>query len=151
MMYNKYLNGTFEELKLNKKDINFLKLNNNINKINCSFVIIYLLTMAYLYFKINNVELIFRFILSIGLILILLNSLILINIKSNMTDYCFNIKRLLNKWETSTNDEIKLKLQKQIYNEFDQGEKYCFISNILFISQFLLNLSAISLIFYIIY
>lgn len=152
MMYNKYLNGIFEELKLNKKDINFLKLNNIINKINCSFVIIYLLIMVCLYFKISNIELIFKFILSIGLILVTLNGIILLNISSTIVDNYINIKKLLNKWENNNNNEIdKSKLQKQIYAEFDQGEKYCFAVNALFISQILLNLSAILLIFYIIY
>lgn len=151
MMYDKYLNGIFKELKLNKKDINFLKLNNNINKINCSFVVIYLLIMSYLYFKINNVELIFKFILSIGLILVLLNGIILLNISSTIVDNHINIKKLLNKWENNTDNIDKLKLQKQIYAEFDQGEKHCFAVNLLFISQILINLSAILLIFYIIH
>lgn len=151
MMYDKYLNGIFKELKLNKKDINFLKLNDIINKINCSFVIIYLLIMAYLYFKISNIELIFKFVLSIGLILILLNGIMLLNISSNISDNYINISKLLNKWENTTDNIDKLKLQKQIYAEFDQGEKHCFAVNALFISQILLNLSAILLIFYIIY
>lgn len=150
-MYDKYLNGIFAELKLNKKDINFLKLNDIINKINCSFVIIYLLIMAYLYFKISNIELIFKFVLSIGLILILLNSIILLNISSIIIDNYITAKKLLNKWENNTNNADKAKLQKQIYAEFDQGEKYCFSINMLFISQILINLSAILLIFYIIY
>lgn len=151
-MYDKYLNGVFEELKLSKRDINFLKLNDNINKLNCGFVVIYLLIMSYLYFKINNVELIFKFILSIGLILVLLNGVILLNISSTIVDNYVNIKKLLNKWENNTDNANKSKLlQKQIYAEFDQGEKHCFAVNALFISQILLNLSAILLIFYIIY
>lgn len=151
MMYDKYLNGIFKELKLNKKDINFLKLNDIINKLNCSFVVIYLLITAYLYFKINNVELIFKFILSIGLILVVLNGAILLNISSTISDNYINIKKLLNKWENNIDNIDKSKLQKQIYAEFDQGEKHCFVVNALFISQILLNLSAILLIFYIIY
>lgn len=150
-MYDKYLNGIFRELKLNKRDINFLKLNDNMHKLNCSFVVIYLLIMAYLYFKISNIELIFRFVLSIGLILVLLNGIILLNISSIMIDNHINIKKLLNKWENTNNEIDKSKLQKQIYDEFDQGEKYCVVINTLFISQILLNLSAILLIFYIIY
>lgn len=151
MMHDKYLNGIFKELKLNKKDINFLKLNDIINKLNCSFVVIYLLITAYLYFKINNIELIFKFILSIGLILVLLNGVILLNISSTIVDNYVNIKKLLNKWENNDNKIDKSKLQKQIYDEFDQGEKHCFSINVLFISQILINLSAILLIFYIIY
>lgn len=151
MMYNKYLNGVFEELKLSKRDINFLKLNDNINKLNCGFVVIYLLIMSYLYFKINNIELIFKFILSIGLILALLNGVILLNISSTIVDNYINIKKLLNKWENNIDNIDKAKLQKQIYAEFDQGEKHCFAVNALFISQILINLSAILLIFYIIY
>lgn len=151
MMYDKYLNGIFKELKLNKKDINFLKLNDIINKINCSFVIIYLLITAYLYFKINDIKLIFKFILSIGLILVMLNGVILLNISSTIVDNYINIEKLLNKWENNNNEIDKSKLQKQIYAEFDQGEKYCFAANTLFISQILINSSAILLIFYIIY
>lgn len=151
MMYDKYLNGIFKELKLNKKDINFLKLNDIINKLNCGFAVIYLLITAYLYFKINNVELIFKFILSIGLILVLLNGIILLNISSTIVDNHINIKKLLNKWENNIDNIDKSKLQKQIYAEFDQGEKHCFTVNTLFISQILINLSAILLIFYIIY
>ena len=151
MMYTKYLNGVFEELKLNKKDINFLKLNDNIHKLNCSFVVIYLLIIAYLYFKINNIELIFRFVLSIGLILVLLNGVILLNISSIISDNYINIKKLLNVWENSNGETDKSKLQKQICFEFDQGEKHCFAVNALFISQILINLSAILLIFYSIY
>lgn len=151
MMYNKYLNGIFEELKLNKKDINFLKLNDSINKLNCGFVVIYLLITAYLYFKINNIKLIFKFILSIGLILVVLNGIVLLNISSTISDNYVNIKKLLNKWENNIDNIDKSKLQKQIYAEFDQGEKHCFAVNVLFISQILLNLAAILLIFYIIY
>lgn len=151
-MYNKYLNGVFAELKLNKKDINFLKLNDSINKINCSFVVIYLLITAYLYFKIDNIELIFKFILSIGLILVMLNGVILLNISSTIVDNYINIRKLLNNWENNIdNIDDKAKLQKQIYAEFDQGEKHCFAVNLLFISQILINLSAILLIFCIIY
>lgn len=150
-MYDKYLNGVFEELKLSKRDINFLKLNDNINKLNCGFVVIYLLITAYLYFKINNIKLIFKFILSIGLILVVLNSIILLNISSTISDNYINIKKLLNKWENNIDNIDKSKLQKQIYAEFDQGEKHCFAVTVLFISQILLNLAAILLIFYIIH
>lgn len=94
-MYDKYLNGIFKELKLNKKDINFLKLNDIINKLNCSFVVIYLLITAYLYFKINNIKLIFKFILSIGLILVVLNGVILLNISSTISDNYINIKKII--------------------------------------------------------
>lgn len=151
MMYDKYLNGIFKELKLNKKDINFLKLNDIINKLNCGFVVIYLLITAYLYFKINNIKLIFKFILSIGLILVVLNGVILLNISSTISDNYINIKKLLNKWENNIDNIDKSKLQKQIYAEFDQGEKHCFAVNALFISQILINLAAILLIFYIIH
>lgn len=150
-MYDKYLNGIFKELKLTKRDINFLKLNNSINKLNCGFVVMYLLITAYLYFTMNNIELIFKFALSTGLILVILNSIMLLNISSNISDNYINISKLLNKWENNNNNEIyKSKLQKQIYDEFDQGEKYYVIINVLLISQILLNLSAILLIFYII-
>lgn len=151
MMYDKYLNEIFKELKLNKKDINFLKLNDIANKLNCGFVVIYLLITAYLYFKINDIKLIFKFILSIGLILVVLNGIILLNISSTISDNYINIKKLLNKWENNIDNIDKSKLQKQIYAEFDQGEKHCFTVNTLFISQILINLSAILLIFYIIH
>lgn len=136
MMYDKYLNGIFKELKLNKRDINFLKLNDIINKLNCGFVVIYLLIMSYLYFKINNIELIFKFILSIGLILVMLNGVILLNISSTIVDNYINIKKLLNKWENNIDNIDKAKLQKQIYAEFDQGEKHCFAVNTLLFHKF---------------